>query len=222
MYTITDVVQYVRAEGISRLFRAVLRRYVYRNEKETIVRRSLEGSIPRRESHHTIDIRRASVTDVPGMHKLAVESEWWRSRNQLMEWVEKGYPFFVAIADGRIVGYSCISLELVRRDPTFNRLTARAVGFVRGDGWGADALVVPRVRGKGVYGALGAETLRCAWDMGCRRVIGTVSTDNGSAVDAHQSIGFESVGQLTVQRLFFYKRVTRSTLKRSDIDGQHS
>lgn len=218
-YSISEIIEYAKAYGLLSLFKAGGKGFVFRRDKEILLSLSLEDPIPEIQPLHTITIRKATLADVGELHQSIIKHNWWRSKKQLSEWIAKGYPFFLAIAEDKIVGYACVSLEVSLRDPTFIKETIKAINFKDDDAWGADAFVLPTHQGSRIYPALAIETMKCAKAAGYRRILATVSPNNFSARSAHKKIGYKETKEITFSRMLFFKRTNIKSLKEDILDG---
>jgi GNAT superfamily N-acetyltransferase len=216
-YSISEIIEYVNENGLLSLFKAGVKRFVFRRDKEILLSLSLEDPIPEIQPLHLITIRKAILADVGELHQSTMEHNWWRSKKQISEWIAKGYPFFLAIAEDKIVGYACVSLEVSLRDPTFIKEIIKAIHFEDDDAWGADAFVLPTHQGSRIYPALATETMKCAKAAGYRRILATVSPNNFPARSAHKKIGYKETKEITLSKIFFFKRTKIKSLKEEDI-----
>lgn len=219
MYSISEIIEYAKAHGLLSLFRAGVRRFVFDKDKQILLSLSLEDSSPEIQPLLNITIRKATLADVGELHQSIVKHNYWRSKKQLSEWIAKGYPVFVAIAEDKIVGYACVSLEVIWREPIFIREIIKAINFKEDDAWGADAFVLPTYQGSRIYPALAIEIMKCAKAAGYRRILGTVSPNNLSARSAHKKLGFKQMKEITLFKMLFFKRTNIKSLKEDIQDG---
>ncbi len=209
MYGLTEIIEFVRSYGLRDLLRAAVRRYVFRHEKQIVSVASLDEPI--HEMYLRMDevaIREAAPEDVEELHALLVEHRWPRTRKQLREWLSGDNACAVAVDNGRIVGYGCVTRELSSRDPLLTKGIMQAVDFGEDDVWTADAFVAASHRATGVYPAISAETRKVARRLGARRVVGTISSGNVLSRRVHRKLGCTEVGELTFQRFLFFTKVT--------------
>jgi RimJ/RimL family protein N-acetyltransferase len=104
-----------------------------------------------------------------------------RTRQFVTNNIEKGFPQYVAIADGEVVGW-CDVL------PKPHAVHAHSGVLLIG--------IVPGWRGRGIGRALINETLHAARRLGLTRVELTVHADNAPAIALYKSVGFQQEGVL--------------------------
>ena len=139
-------------------------------------------------------IRRARAEDIPELYGclaiIAGEGRYLalqepppfaESRDYWLDMIGRGYPFQVALAEGRRVGW-CDILPHAR--------PVCAHGGLLGIG------LLPEARGKGLGRRLLAATIDQAWQRGLERIELTVFTGNGRARRLYESLGFEKEGLL--------------------------
>lgn len=202
------MIDYLRARGLRGVLEGLTRRFLYRDDRRYITERRLDEPIPEVFPLDGVALRQATAQDVEALHAAIVENGWWRRRSELSEWIRRGYPFSVAIGDGRLLGYACVAFEPTCRDA----LLRRAVRLKDGDAWGADAFVIRQVRGRGLYTALGACVLKRARELGYRRVLSSVPADDLAVRSAHRKTGVREIREIAMFRLLFYTRVSISEL----------
>lgn len=205
---------YLKEHGISCVLKAVFRRLIYRQERQYLLSLSLEDKIPEAELPEEIGMRDATPADVPELYRCAIEHGYNRKKKQLYEWISKDYPFVVATDGDKIIGYACISFEVVSEDPNLGSL----VGFRDDDAWGADAFMIPEYRRRSIYPVLAIEILRQAKSKGYRRILSTVSIDNLASRKVHKRLGNKEIKEIAFSRFLFLKRTRIEPLKETISD----
>jgi putative acetyltransferase len=102
-----------------------------------------------------------------------------RTRKFVRDNIKSGNPQFVAMVDGKVVGWCDIVRSL--------RDTSRHCG-VLGIG------LAPGFRGKGIGPELMRKAIESAWRRGFTRIELTVRADNARAIALYEQLGFESEG----------------------------
>lgn len=202
MYSISEIVEYAKARGLLSLFRAGVKKLVLQHDKYILLSLSLEDPIPEIQPLHNITIRKAALADVRGLHQSMTKHNWWRSKKRLSEWIAKDYPFFLAIAEDKIVGCACVALDAPGRDPAL----LKAVNFKDDDAWGEDAFVLPTYRGNRICPALLTETMKWAKAAGYRRIFTVTSPDNLSSKACQKKVGYKEIKEVTFFRILLFKR----------------
>ena len=205
------------------LAKAAVRRFIFYRYKQFVMALSLEDPIPEIQCSRDITIRMATLADVDELYQSITKhkewpSDWLRTRKQLSEWIAKGYPFFLAAAEDKTIGYTCVLLEVPSRHP----ILGKSIDFKDGDAWGGDAFVLSRYRGRRIFPALAVEAMKCAKAAGYRRILADVSPNNSAARSAHRKIGYTDMKLVTSARILFYKRTNVKSLQESVVDGQNS
>ena len=208
LHHLREILEYLNAYGLGGLIQAFVKRYVFRHDTEILAVRSMLGPVPEIQPTRDVAIREATLDDVAELFAVASAHRWKRTRRLLSDWIVGGNPFLVAVSDGEIVGYACITLGFSSRDPLLLEGIGRALDIGPGDAWVADAFILPSHRGNRIYPALGSRLLRQARDAGVRRVVATILADNGLSRSAHRKIGVDEIGTLTFRRMLFWKKVT--------------
>lgn len=218
MYSISEIIEYGREHGLLGLLKAGVTMFIFHRYQQILLCLSLEDPIPEIQPPPNIAIRKATLADVAELHRCAIGNNWSRSKQQLSKWIAKGYPFFVAVAEDRIIGYACVSLEVPRRHP----ILGKAISFTDDDAWGADAFVIPTYRGSMIWPAVAIETMKCARALGYRRILSTTPPHNSSSRSAHKKIGYEEITEISSWRILFFGRMNVKSLKDGTPDGQNS
>src|SRR3954468_8459397 len=136
--------------------------------------------VPIGEEH--IDGFRAAVDSVARERKFLALLEAppeAATRNYVRQNVAERVPHFVALADGKVVGWCDVAIR--------PRLTQRHSGIL---GMG----VIRDYRGKGIGRSLMLATLAAARTRGTRRIELTVRVDNEPARRLYESFGFATEG----------------------------
>jgi L-amino acid N-acyltransferase len=110
------------------------------------------------------------------------------------------YPVIVAVADGEVVGWGCLSRY---RSRAAYAPTVENSVYVRHD-----------LQGRGIGGALLAELIRRAGALGYRSILAGVSADQAASVTLHEKHGFEKVGHLREVGFKFGRRLDVVWLQR--------
>jgi RimJ/RimL family protein N-acetyltransferase len=139
-----------------------------------------------------IRIEPISAEHVEGFHKaldtVAREREYLslleafpldETRAFVFGMIEKGNPQFVALADGKVVGWCDISRHGFPSHAHAGKL-----------GMG----IVPAYRGQGLGRRLIEATLQAARDAGMERIELSVHADNGRAIALYEKVGFVREG----------------------------
>lgn len=139
-----------------------------------------------------LNIREATLEDLPAM--LAIYNEAIRKttatfdlEEQTLEEREKWFhkyggihPLIVAEVDGRVAGYS--SLSLFREKLAYIRSTELSI------------YIDEAFRGQGIGNRLMEEILKRGRELGHHVVIGGITAGNDVSVKLHEKFGFELVG----------------------------
>ncbi len=213
MLSAGEIIEYAREYGLLSLFKAVANRFVFCREEQILLSLSLEEPLTEIQLPPNITMRAATLADVEELCRPFIKHNHLRSKKQISKWIAKGYPFFVAIADNKIVGHNCVAIG---RPPVDLNLL-KAINF-KGDAWGSDAFVLPAYRGNMLYPALAIETMKCVKALGYRRVFGLVLRNNIFARSAHKKIGYKAVHNVTVFRILFYERMSIASSKTGILD----
>ncbi len=214
MHSISEIIAYAKEHGLLGLFKAGVRTFIFHRHQRVVTCLSLEEPLPEIQPLQNITIRKATLADVGELHQLVADHNWPRTRDELSEWIAKGYPFFVALGEDKIIGYVCISLGI----PSGHPILDKAINSQDGDAWGADAFVMPAYRGKRIYAALASATCKCTAAAGYRRVFGTISSHNSSSRSAHQKIGCKEIKEITSCRVLFFRRTSIKSLREDILD----
>jgi GNAT superfamily N-acetyltransferase len=183
------------------------KKFIFDGEKHILVVVSLDDTVPEIQPLYDITVREASLDDFDEMQQTFREyNRWWLNKENFSKYTSKGHSFLLAIADGKIVGYSFVSSDIVSRNPALIASVIKAGNFKDEDAWGAEAFVLPSYRGKKIYPTLGIETLRWAKRSGFRRILGYVSPVNPSARAAHKKLGGKEIKEVTIYRILFFTR----------------
>ena len=94
----------------------------------------------------------------------------------------QGFPFFVAEAEGRLLGFA--TYGPFRSGPGYARTVEHTI------------ILAPDAWGRGIGRALIASLLTDAGHKGIRAMIGGVSAENAAGIAFHTSLGFAEVGRL--------------------------
>jgi len=152
--------------------------------------------------------RRACMDDLDELRGLDSHGEW--DVNHFSKWLRRGDVFFVAVLDGRIIGYACAGRSKSLMD-----------GLIRLDDYSAEgfsAFVLPEFRGRHIGRALVAAVANCLREDGFKRVMGFVGYNNIPARRAYRSIGYIEAYTLTrpvsLRRFILFLRGKVSSLLR--------
>ncbi|KAA1178857.1 GNAT family N-acetyltransferase [Rhizobium tropici] len=139
-----------------------------------------------------IRIEPISAEHIEGFHKaldtVACEREYLslleafpleETRSFVLGMIENGNPQFVALGDGKVVGWCDISRHGFPSHAHAGKL-----------GMG----IIPAYRGQGVGRRLIEATLQAARDVGIERVELSVYADNGRAIALYEKVGFVREG----------------------------
>lgn len=95
--------------------------------------------------------------------------------------IDRGFPHMVAEIDGRVVGYSYVSLY--RQRSAYSKTVENAI------------YIDPDFRGQGVAKALMTEILDCCKRIGLKQVIAVIGdSENIGSITLHTKLGFRKVG----------------------------
>lgn len=139
-----------------------------------------------------IEVREAIEEDIPAMleiyndiianttavwhydpHTLAMRKEWFDQRKQ------QGFPIFVAIEDGRLLGFS--SIGPFRPWPGYKHTVENSV-YVAADS-----------RGKGVANVLMPPLIEAAKQLNLHAIVAGIEAENVISIALHKKFGFEEV-----------------------------
>ncbi len=104
-----------------------------------------------------------------------------QTREFILHNIANNHPQFVAILEGRVIGWCDI---LPKRRPVFSHSGILGMG------------IVSEFRGKGIGTSLIEATLKKAWEQNLVRIELTVFTDNKPAIHLYEKIGFCVEGEL--------------------------
>jgi len=133
-----------------------------------------------------VQVRPAVMEDLPACAVLLASRDGgtassWLSRLRI--WLEAGQLLFVAVHQGKVVGYARLAWQ-----------TPEAIGGrnVPGGYYLSGIIVAPEFRRRGIGRAL--TKARCAWarDRG-RRTYFVVNATNHASMDLHREIGFREL-----------------------------
>lgn len=98
--------------------------------------------------------------------------------------VTRGFPIFVAIADGELLGYAYVSYFRTR--PAFRWMVENSI------------YVAPHVKGQGIGKLLLTELISRCTDMGFRQMLAVIGDASGNvaSVRLHESLGFQPCGRI--------------------------
>lgn len=208
MYKIEKIIKYAKDHGLLGLFKAGIRRFIFRWEKKVVTCISLAEPLPAVQSLQDITIRKATLTDVDELHKLIAGDNWPHYRKEIGDWIAKGYPVLLSLAGDKIVGYVCISYEFPPKHPLFGKV----INLQDADAFGADAFVLPAYRGKNIYPVLVSEALKCTAGAGYQRVLGEIFLTNLASRSSHQKIGCKEMKEIKFIKILFFKRISVKSL----------
>jgi L-amino acid N-acyltransferase len=139
-----------------------------------------------------IEVRNATTADLPAMldiyndiilhtaavwhyepHTLAMRTAWYEERKQ------QGYPVFVAVEDGVVLGFS--SIGPFRPWPGYNRTVENSI------------YVASHARGRGVGKLLLPPLITAAKQMGLHAIVAGIDAENEASITLHKKFGFEEV-----------------------------
>ena len=158
-------------------------------------------------------IRDAELNDLPEM--LAIYNEAVRNLTATFDlqeltmeerraWFDqhKGkFPFIVAVIDGEVAGYSCLSQ--FNGKPAYSRTTELSI------------YISSKHRGHGIGSALMNEMIQKAEETGVHTMISLISGGNLASIKLHEKFGFKCAGCLKEvgfkfgkwQDVFYYQRM---------------
>lgn len=93
------------------------------------------------------------------------------------------FPLIVAILDGNVVGYSCLSAY--RDKPAYSKSTELSI------------YISEKYRGKGIGTSLMKEIIERAKQLGFHTMIGGITGGNEASVKLHEKFGFSFVGRFS-------------------------
>lgn len=205
MFILNKVIDYARKHGFLRTFITIGRKIIFEHQKVILITLSLEDPIPEAQSPYNMTIRRAALSDVKELYQLVKDNNYHRTKKEFSEWIKKGYVFFLAIVENRIVGYRCSSYGV----ESIHRHFRKAIKLKQDDAWGKDIFVHPSYRGKMISSVLGNKVLNCMKDRGYHRTFGFTTPDNLSMRSVGKKGGFKEIKEITYFRvlLFSWKRI---------------
>lgn len=203
------ILDYIKKYGFLKTFKAITRKTIFQSRKNILVSRSLENPIPEEHSPYNPTIRRATLSDVEELYNLVKSNNYSRIKKEFSEWIKKGYAFFIAIVDGKIVGYRCSSYGIESISPTFQKI----IQLKDNDAWGKDVFVHPSYRGSRISSVLASKTHNCMRDAGYRQLLAYISPDNFTMRSATREMGFKELKEITFYRVLLFKWMKIKTLK---------
>lgn len=141
-------------------------------------------------------IRPSEMSDIGDIHKIyeyevlngtATFDKIPPSENDLMSKrqviIDNGFPYLVAEINGKIVGYSYVSLY--RERSAYSKTVENAI------------YIDPEYRGIGIATKLMTEILPKCVKLGLKQVIAVIGdSDNHGSINLHKKLGFREVGVL--------------------------
>lgn len=199
----------IRKHGFLKIFKSIARKTIFQHKKYILISRSLENPIPEEHSPYNPAIRRATLSDVEELYKLVKTNGYSRTKQEFSEWIKKGYAFFIAIVDGKIVGYRCGSYRIESISLPFQKV----IQLEDDDVWGKDVFVHPLYRGSRISSVLASKTHNFIRDAGYRRILAFISPDNIAMRSATREMGYKELKEIIFYRVLFFKGMKIKTLK---------
>jgi L-amino acid N-acyltransferase YncA len=140
----------------------------------------------------TMQIRDAQETDVPAIlaiynHAIRTSTATFdlkeHTLEQRLEWFSHyggNYPLIVAVVDGKVAGYSCLSL--FRTKPAYAKTAEISV------------YIDEKYQGRGIGKALMKEILERAQTLHYHTIIAGITAGNEVSVKLHEKFGFTLAG----------------------------
>jgi GNAT superfamily N-acetyltransferase len=200
--------QYVRAHGVRasarRLF-VQLRQRVYSNAPITPLLKDLD-SIKEPAKRSGVRIEPLDRDRLGGLYELNRKRHRRRADRRFRKQLDRGLHGFVGLRDGETVAYYWwVEGERGASHPDLEWLMP-ALEIRPGDVYGSDFYVLPEHRQGGTANELLFMIETALKDRGFKRIWGYVDAGNSGARWLYSSRGYESIGEVTVRKLFSRRR----------------
>lgn len=141
-------------------------------------------------------IRPSEINDIGDIHKIyqyevlngtATFDKIPPSKNELKEKrqviIDNGFPYLVAEINGKVIGYSYVSLY--RQRSAYSKTAENAI------------YIDPEYRGMGIASKLMKALLPICEEIGLKQVIAVIGdSENHGSINLHKKLGFREVGVL--------------------------
>jgi GNAT superfamily N-acetyltransferase len=221
VYTFSEIRAYIRRKGISGFFKLGIyiihknfNKYIFYRIQEILMALPLEDFQLDFPIPENITIRSARFEDIDELMQIIKKYRWPTNKKDLTEWINREYPIHVAISKGKIIGYTCVILDL----DFINQKVLTRLKPNPDDAWGRDALILPEYRGEQIYQALSSHSIRGAKAAGYNRILATAIAHNYSGRKAHKKLGQRELKRLNTYKIFTREFVTIRPMKRRSRD----
>jgi GNAT superfamily N-acetyltransferase len=185
---------YARQRGMRQLIVKLARTFVGGRERWYVTSGDLASWTQARRRNPSIDVRLARADDLPALARFGRQQH-----DTLRLWLERGYFFFVAVADGQLVGYRCLAPRPHPWVQDYFRLRPHQI-------YGLDLFTLPAWRGRGLTWDLMAVSNPVLLAHGYREILSIQRTDNAESIATTRARGIQRLG--TLERRSFLGRAT--------------
>jgi len=192
-----EVWLYLRSFGLARTCRKFFASYIAGQEHWYVTIESLSNWIGARLEPNGLEIRCATIEDLPRMSGFTLRQH----PATLRTWCGPRFLLYIAIADGRAVSYRCVSRDV--------HIAANGIVTLGPDQiYMVDEFTVPEFRRRGITRQLAIATNPVLLAAGYREVVGIHRIDNVDTIAATRAKSIVTIGRLT--RTCLASRVTYS------------
>jgi hypothetical protein len=175
-------------------FRYILRKTLWIDWRTcTYFKRSLDKPILDIVPKIPVEIRQATVEDLPKLKEIVDEAKYDRFKRRFQE----GNICFIALDKEKIVSFSWIGLS-----NKFEPELRVEIKLAEKEAYLFDAYVVPEYRNHGLYPVVGNNNLKYLRNLGFKQVIIFVDNTNIFSLKAVNSSGFNANRALTCFSIF--------------------
>jgi ribosomal protein S18 acetylase RimI-like enzyme len=159
----------------------------------TYFKRSLDEPIPEKSPKLEVEIRQATISDLPKLKEIVDEEKYDRFKRRF----QKGKICFIAIYKEKVAAFAWISI-----DNEFEPNLQVEIKLEEKEAYLFDAYVVPEYRNHRLYPALGDTSLRYLRSQGYKNVLFFVGNSNKYSLKSVRSSGFKPNRALTCCSIF--------------------